>query len=122
KFTKIKKKSWILLTITWITLIKTWAVTAMFGLFIFTIIMILNFNKNRTYLVYIGTLIGSIAITIFLVFFKLESNLVAEILLLFEKDLTFSTRDVLWMNAIDVIKQSILFGHGDLNNEMMKYY
>lgn len=119
---KVGKGSWLLLIITWITLIKTWAVTAMFGLFFYSVIILLNMKKTKVYFAYIGALIGSIIMTAFLVFFKIESNLLAEILLYFEKDLTFSTRDVLWMNAVDTIKQSIIWGYGDLDSDELGYF
>lgn len=119
---KVGKGSWLLLIITWITLIKTWAVTAMFGLFFYSVIILLNMKKTKVYFAYIGALIGSIIMTVFLVFFKIESNLLAEILLYFEKDLTFSSRDVLWMNAVDTIKQSIIWGYGDLDRDELEYF
>lgn len=119
---KVGKGSWLLLIITWITLIKTWAVTAMFGLFFYSVIILLNMKKTKVYFAYIGALIGSIIMTVFLVFFKIESNLLAEILLYFEKDLTFSSRDVLWMNAVDTIKQSIIWGYGDLDSDELGYF
>lgn len=118
---QVGKGSWLLLIITWITLIKTWAVTAMIGFF-YSLIILLKTKRTKVYFAYIGALIGSIIMTLFLVFFKIESNLLTETLLYFEKDLIFSTRDVLWMNAVDTIKQSIFWDYGDLDSDELGYF
>jgi len=119
---KIGKANWLLLLLSWLTLIKVWAVTGMIGLFIFTIILVWKSNKYQLFLIYIGMLIVSIISSLFLIIFKLESNILADILGLFNKDMTFSYRDVLWMNAVDMIKQSPLWGYGSFTQEQMEMY
>src|SRR5699024_9291326 len=119
---KIGKAIWLLLLLSWLTLIKVWAVTGMIGLFIFTIILVWKSNKYQLFLIYIGMLIVSIISSLFLIIFKLESNILADILGLFNKDMTFSYRDVLWMNAVDMIKQSPLWGYGSFTQEQMEMY
>ena len=120
KYKKIRKRNWLLLVLSWITLIEVQAVTGMLGLLFFTLFTIMKLGKNKAFIVYISTLIGSILLTIFLVFFKLESNLLSNILALFDKDLTFSYRDILWINATDMINQSPLWGYGSFTKEEME--
>lgn len=122
KYRKITTLNWILLILSWVTLIKVWAVTGILGLFIFTLIFLFNINRVRAYIIYIGSLLLSIGVTIFLVFYKYQNDLLAKILFLFNKDLTFSTRDVLWLNTITKIKDSLLFGYGFQNQEFTLNY
>jgi len=122
KYNKIRKRNWILLIMSWITLIEVWTVTGMIGLFIFTIFLIKKLGRTQAFILYISTLFGSMLLTIFLVFFKLESNLLANILGFFGKDMTFSYRDILWINAIDMINQNPLWGYGTLTEAEMEFY
>lgn len=122
KHNKIRKRNWILLILSWITLIKFWAVTGMLGLLIFTIFLFKKFNRNQAIILYIGTLVGSILVTMFLLFFKLESNVLTSILDFFGKDMTFSYRDILWLNAIDMINQAPLWGYGSFTETEMQSY
>jgi len=122
KYNKIRKRNWILLLLSWITLIKVWAVTGMIGLLIFTIFLIKKSGKKLDFILYISTLTGSILLTIFLIFFKLESNILANILGLFDKDMTFSYRDILWLNAVDMVNQYKLWGYGSFTEAEMEFY
>lgn len=122
KFGKIGKLNWLLLILSWLTLIKVWAVTGMIGLFIFTIFLVWKATKNQLFLIYIVMLLASIIGSLFLIFFKFESNILAYILGVFNKDMTFSYRDVLWMNAVDLIKQSPTWGYGSFTKEQMELY
>lgn len=122
KFGKIGKINWLLLILSWLTLIKVWAVTGMIGLFIFSIFLVWKSNKYQLFIIYIGMLLVSIIGSLFLIFFKFESNILSSILGLFNKDMTFSYRDVLWINAVDLIKDSPMWGYGNFTKEQMEMY
>lgn len=122
KFKQIRKRSWLLLLIVWVTLIKTWTVTAMLGLIIFTVIMLIKLGKKQLFIAYIVCLFGSIIITILLVFLNYEVNVLASVLDFFEKDLTFSSRDILWINAVDSIRESPIFGYGYQTEDVTRFY
>src|SRR5699024_11529524 len=88
----------------------------------FTIFLIKKSGKKLDFILYISTLTGSILLTIFLIFFKLESNILANILGLFDKDMTFSYRDILWLNAVDMVNQYKLWGYGSFTEAEMELY
>lgn len=122
KFKRVRKRSWLLLVIAWITLIKLWAVTGMLGLFVFTVIILIKMNKNKLFLLYICSIIISLSLTIFLVFFKSDSIILSTILDFFNKDMTFSHRDRLWLNAVSMINQSPVWGFGNFSQQEMELY
>jgi len=122
KFKRLRKRSWFLLLLTWITLIKTWAVTAMFGLLVFTFIIVNKIGKKQGFYTYLASLISSIILTIFLVIFNYKSDVLARFLLFFKKDITFSTRDILWENVINRIKLSPIWGYGYQVKDGLGYY
>lgn len=122
KLNKIRKRSWLLLVLVWLTLLNTWSVTSMLGLFVFTFILLNKVGKKQLSFWYFNMLIVSIALSILLVILKYESNVLATILQLFGKSLTFSDRDVLWFNALDSIKSSPVWGYGVQNEEIIRWY
>lgn len=122
KYKKIRKRSWLLLILVWITLIKTFSVTSMFGLALFTLIVLNKIGKKQVFFTYIGTLIGSVVLTIYFVFFKIESSFIKYILNIFGKDITFSNRDILWENTLFSIKLSPIWGFGHQTTDVIRYY
>lgn len=122
KYNKIRKRSWILLLLVWITLLKSQAVTAIIGLFVFTTLLILKPSSKRSFYIYNSMFIGSIILSVFLIFFKGESNLLTSILNFLEKDITLSGREHLWENAIEIIKYSPIWGYGYQGYDFYEYY
>lgn len=122
KYNRIRKYNWILLALSWLTLIKTWAVTGILGLGVFTFLILLRLKKHKLYLSYLTSLAISIASTIYLLFLKNESKVLFVFLDIFNKDLTFSTRDILWLNTWEKIKQSFIWGYGYQNTDFMKQF
>ncbi|WP_368297491.1 O-antigen ligase family protein [Cytobacillus firmus] len=122
KYKKIRNLTWLLLILVWATLVKTWSVTSMLGLFVFTFIVLNKIGKKQLTFWYFNTLIISIALSIFLVVLKYESGILANILQFFGKSLSFSGRDVLWFNTIDSIKASPVWGYGVQNEEIIRWF
>jgi len=123
KYKRIRMKSWFLLLIVWITLLKTWSVTAVLGCFVFTFFVIYrNSGTRRSILNYFSMLFMSFVLFWVVVVLKYESNLLGNMLSFFGKGLTFSNRDVLWMNAINSIKSSLLWGYGVQSPEVIWEY
>lgn len=122
KYGKIKIHTWLLLGLIFLTLLMSWSVTAIIGLLIFTIIQFNKIGEKQIFITYIATLLGSMIVTIFLLFFKNNSNLFAWILGLLGKDSTLTNREPLWMNALESIKNSPVWGYGIQNEEIINYY
>jgi O-antigen ligase len=112
KFKKIRMKSWLLLTLVWLTLVNTWSVTSMLGLLLFTFILLKRVGRKYIFFDYYTMLGFSIGVSVFILFLKYENNILAKILQLFGKDLTFSNRDLLWENTLTSIMISPLWGFG----------
>ncbi|WP_270180289.1 O-antigen ligase family protein [Alkalihalobacillus sp. CinArs1] len=117
KFKKVKKKSWLLLILVWVTLFTTWSVTSMIGLFVFTFMVLNKFGKRNLFFDYYFILAFSICASIIIIFLRYEINILANVLQIFGKDLTFSNRDFLWINTIESIKESPIWGYGVQNTE-----
>ncbi|API92973.1 MULTISPECIES: O-antigen ligase [unclassified Virgibacillus] len=112
-FKKLRKRSWLLLILVWITVIKSWSVTAVFGLIIFTFIILYKNSGNKKFVLsYHNSLVFSLIIFLVLVVFRSENSFIVNIVEIFGKDVTFSNRDVLWLNAIDSIKSTPIWGYG----------
>ncbi|MGE7689350.1 O-antigen ligase family protein [Lysinibacillus sp. NPDC097214] len=120
KYKRIRSKSWILLLLVWITLLNTASITSVMGCFVFTIFVIFKRMGNMKSLVnYFTMFIISFVLFMMVVVLKYENNFLGNILSIFGKTLTFSNRDVLWINAINSIKSSPIWGYGIQNPEII---
>lgn len=123
KFKKIRMKSWLLLLMVWITFINSWSVTAVIGCLVFTFFVVYKRSgKNLSFFNYFSMLVMSLVVFIMVVVLKHESNFLQNIVGLFGKSLTFSNRDVLWINAINSIKSSPIWGYGVQSSEVIWQY
>lgn len=122
RFRKIRKRSWLLLALVWLTLLKTWSVTSMLGLFVFTFFVLNKIGKRQPFFWYFSMLTISIVLSLLLVFLKYESNILVAITEFFGKSLTFSGRDVLWMKAIESIKLNPMWGYGIQESDIIRWY
>lgn len=122
KYYKVRKRTWLLLLLVFLTLLKSWSLTAIFGLTIFTLIILNKIGKKNVFISYFTMFSISIGVTILLLFFRNEGSILEMILNLFGKDLTLTNRDIIWSNALESIRLSPVWGYGLQSSEVLGYY
>lgn len=118
-YLKEKKKLVFLLSVSIaiINLALKWVATGIVAVIIFAVLLLV-FQKKNVFVKKFGILYNaSIIVTILVVFFNFQKKFAWFITTILKKDVSLSARTLIWSNAISIIKEKIILGHGlTLNN------
>lgn len=111
KFNKLKGNYWFTLLLVNVTILKTWSVTSIVGIFLVDIYVFFINNKIKLRQLY--NLLKYYVLAFFaIVIFRLQNIFSFLIVNVLKKDLTFSDRTYIWDYVISYIKSKPIFGYG----------
>lgn len=116
EFGKISPNTVCLYIICLITLIQGWAVGSLIALLLFIPFVLLGKKKIFNSIVYFILQVSSF---IGLTFFSIQNLLAGFIINYLHKDITMSSRTIIWNRAFEALKNKPVFGIGILSNDNM---
>lgn len=114
-------RTWILITICIITLIKTWSVTSIIGLSIVMLILFYSiFNKNIFGISIKSGIIFNSIFFVLIVILRIQNYLSWLIEDIFNRSLTFTGRTIIWDNVLRKIDSKWFLGYGNIDTKILK--
>lgn len=109
---KISIRTWILLLISIISLIKVWSATGIVAIILVTIIMLFINIIKKIKINFKSFIIGYIILFFSVIVFRLQNMFRYLIINILEKDLTFTGRTYIWDYVLEFIKEKPILGYG----------